>query len=83
MGGATGDGFEIEGDLTFKGLITKTVPAGTFKNCLSLYYDDGYEPYYEYYAPGIGLLDNGEIVLDSALVGGVKYNMIGDGVLLE
>ena len=81
LGGGSGDGFDIEGELSLSGFVTKAVPAGTFKNCLALYYDDGYEPYFEYYAPGVGLLDNGEIILDSAVVGGVKYNMLGDGLL--
>lgn len=71
--------FPIKGYLTFEGYVTKTVPAGTFKSCLKLRYDvegDGDNPgytYYEYYAPGVGLLDNGDIVLDSAEVGGVFY----------
>lgn len=73
--GNPNSGFRIEGALSFEGLVTKTVPAGTFKNCLKLKYDDGSEPYDEYYAPGVGLLDNGDIVLDSAFVGGVKYNL--------
>ncbi|MFH1893192.1 MAG: hypothetical protein ABIK83_10995 [Candidatus Zixiibacteriota bacterium] len=66
-------GFRIKGTLSFEELVTRTVPAGTFKNCLKLRYDDGSEPYDEYYAPGVGLLDNGDIILDSAVVGGVKY----------
>jgi hypothetical protein len=73
------NGFPIKGYLTFEGYVTKTVPAGTFKSCLKLRYDvegDGDDPgytYYEYYAPGVGLLDNGDVVLDSAEVGGVFY----------
>jgi len=72
-------GFDIKGYLTFEGYVTKSVPAGTFKNCLKLRYDvegDEYNPgytYFEYYAPGVGLLDNGDVVLDSAEVGGVFY----------
>jgi hypothetical protein len=66
-------GFQITGELSFGGLVTKTVPAGTFQKCLKLHYDDGSDPYDEYYAPGIGLLDNGDIALDSAYVGGVMY----------
>jgi hypothetical protein len=67
---------EIKGKMTLEGYVTRSVPAGTFKNCLELRYDeagDYPETYYEYYAPGVGLLDDGTIVLDSAVVGGVRY----------
>lgn len=73
--GNPSNGFTISGDLFYQGLVTKTVPAGTFQNCVKLYYDDGVDPYYEYYAPGVGLLDNGSLVLDSAVVGSVRYGM--------
>jgi len=69
-------GFRIKGKLTFVGYATKTVPAGTFQNCIKLHYDVEDDPPYsydEYYAPNVGLLDNGDIVLDSAVVGGVNY----------
>jgi hypothetical protein len=68
-------GFRVKGSLSFQGYVTKTVPAGTFKDCLKLFYDDEDEPYYEYYAPGVGLLDNGNYVLDSARIGGISYGM--------
>jgi len=73
--------FQIAGTLTFRGYVTKTVAAGTFKNCIALEYvqkdTDGsiIANYFEYYAPGLGLLDNGDIVLDSATIGGVRYGM--------
>ena len=67
---------KIQGTLTFGGYVNKTVPAGTFKNCIKLRYDeagDYSETYYEYYASGVGLLDDGNRVLDSAFIDGVKY----------
>ncbi|MEZ5358997.1 MAG: hypothetical protein R3F48_09230 [Candidatus Zixiibacteriota bacterium] len=69
---------DIEGTLTFINYESKTVPAGTFESVAELYYDptgDDPEdpPYSEFYAPGIGLLDNGDMVLDSAFIGGVWY----------
>ncbi|MCK4657003.1 MAG: hypothetical protein KAT85_08205 [candidate division Zixibacteria bacterium] len=69
-------GFKIKGKITFEGYVTKTVPAGTFQNCFKLRYDVEDDPpysYHEYYAPNVGLLDNGDAVLDSAVVGGVTY----------
>ncbi len=70
--------FNIEGDLSFVNYVSKTVPAGTYLGVAELYYDPvGNEPddppYYEYYAPGIGLLDNGDLVLDSAFIDGTWY----------
>ncbi len=61
----------VEGSLTFDGYVNKTVPAGTFSNVIKLHYlpDD----YYEYYAKGIGLLDNGDYVLDSAFIDSVWH----------
>jgi hypothetical protein len=75
VNGDPGNGFTISGDLHYQGLATKTVPAGTFQNCVKLYYDDGIDPYHEYYAPDVGLLDNGSLILDSAIVGSVSYGM--------
>ncbi len=75
VNGSPTNGFSISGDLYYQGLVTKTVPAGTFQNCIKLYYDDGAEPYYEYYAPAVGLLDNGSLVLDSAVVESARYGM--------
>ncbi len=61
----------ISGDLKYNGYVDKTVPAGTFNGAIKfLYITEGYS---EYYAWGIGLLDNGDYVLDSAFVGGVWY----------
>jgi hypothetical protein len=59
------------GSLKFKGYITHTVSAGQFDSVAHfLYLTDGYS---EYYAKGVGLLDNDDYVLDSAFVGGIWY----------
>lgn len=63
----------ICGNLVFKGYVSKTVSAGTFDNSIELYYDDCDEVYTEWYAPGVGLLDDGNYVLDSAVIDGVTY----------
>jgi hypothetical protein len=61
----------ISGILKFKGYSTYTVPAGQFDSTIQMaYITDGYS---EYYAKGVGLLDNEDYVLDSAYVGGVWY----------
>lgn len=61
----------ISGILKFKGYSTYTVPAGQFDSTIQIsYITDGYS---EYYARGVGLLDNEDYVLDSAFVGGVWY----------
>ena len=66
------------GDVTFTGYVTKIVPAGSFASVAQIHYDpEGNDPedppYDEFYAAGVGLLDNGDLVLDSAFVGGVWY----------
>ena len=61
------------GNLSFLGYVTKTVGAGTFTDAIQIYYDDGDAPYSEYYAPNVGLLDNEDIVLDSAVINGISY----------
>ncbi|RKX17687.1 MAG: hypothetical protein DRP51_10430, partial [Candidatus Zixiibacteriota bacterium] len=64
----------ISGQLDFMGYISKTVPAGQYDDVIKLYYQpDDEENYYEYYARGVGLLDNGDYILDSAYIGGVWY----------
>jgi len=61
----------ISGILKFKGYSTYTVPAGQFDSTIQLsYVTDGYS---EYYAKGVGLLDNEDYVLDSACVDSVWY----------
>jgi len=61
----------ISGTLKFKGYVAFDAPAGHFENVIKLYYiPDGY---YEHYAKGVGLLDNEDMVLDSAFVGGVWF----------
>lgn len=70
--------FDIAGTLTFIDYTSKTVPAGTFDTVAELYYDPAGDdpedpPYTEYYAPGVGLLDNGDLILDSAFIGGVWH----------
>ncbi len=63
--------FPAVGVLKFEGFIEKSVPAGDFTDVARIYYvtDD----YYEYYAKGVGLLDNDDYVLDSAYIGGKWY----------
>lgn len=62
------------GSLDFMGYVTDTVPAGIFSDVIKLYYQpDGEPSYYEYYARGVGLLDNEDYILDSAYIGGVWY----------
>ena len=71
-------GIRIRGKMTLAGYVPRSVPAGSFKNCLKLRYDEEgeyRETYYEYYAPGVGLIDDGTIILDSAIIGGVRYGM--------
>ena len=58
----------ISGTLRFKGFIEHTVPAGEFTDVARIHYEtDGYN---EYYAKGVGLLDNEDYVLDSAYIDG-------------
>jgi len=63
---------EISGTLKFKGYEAYTTPTGlNFDDAIKFFYiPDGY---YEHYARNVGLLDNGDFVLDSAYVGGVWY----------
>ncbi len=63
--------FNVSGKLIFKGFIEKSVPAGDFKDVARIYYET--DDYYEYYAEGVGLLDNEDYVLDSAFIGGKWY----------
>ncbi len=66
--------YELGGKLQFSGYVTKEVKAGKFSNVLKFHYSpDGGDPYDEYYAKGVGLLDNGEYLLDSAYIGGKWY----------
>ena len=60
------------GTLTFLGYVTKTVGAGTFTDAIKIYYDED-APYSEFYAPNVGLLDNEDIILDSAVINGISY----------
>ena len=61
----------ITGTLRFKGFVEHSVPAGDFTDVARVHYEtDGYN---EYYARGIGLLDNEDYVLDSAHVNGKWY----------
>ncbi|MCK5127757.1 MAG: BACON domain-containing protein [candidate division Zixibacteria bacterium] len=65
---------DIEGDLSFTGYVTKTVPAGTFPGTAELFYEPSNDSSYsEYYAPGVGLLDNEDLIMDSAFIGGIWY----------
>ncbi|HER00435.1 MAG TPA: hypothetical protein ENO22_13925 [candidate division Zixibacteria bacterium] len=71
--GGTAYTFSITGTLVFEGFVDKTVPAGSFGDVARIHYYDIDEnsdttQYYEYYAPGVGLLDNEIYVLDSAFI---------------
>ncbi len=63
------------GNLYFRGYLTMMVPAGEYDSVIDLYYSviEPEDQYHEYYAKNIGLLDNGDLILDSAYVGGVWY----------
>lgn len=62
------------GHIEFDGYVTRQVKANTFNNAIKLHYTPANDSAYdEYYAKGIGLLDNGYYFLDSALIGGVWY----------
>jgi hypothetical protein len=63
--------FTAAGTLKFEGFIEKDVPAGNFKDVARIYYVT--DNYNEYYAKGVGLLDNEDYVLDSAFIGGKWY----------
>jgi hypothetical protein len=64
----------FSGTLVYKGFTTDSVRAGKFSDCIKIHYlPDGDTPYDEIYARHVGLLDNGDLTLDSALVGGVWY----------
>lgn len=65
---------EISGSIFFTAYVTRQVPAGTFKATAQLHYlQDDDNDYNEFYAPGVGLLDDGDFVLDSANIGGVWF----------
>ena len=71
-----GTSFEatFSGSLLYKGFTADTVGAGIFTDCIKIHYlPDGDTPYDEIYARNVGLLDNGDLTLDSAFVGGVWY----------
>jgi len=63
--------FDISGNLRFEGFINYMVPAGDFEDVVQLYYVE--DAYSEYYARGVGLLDNEDYVLDSAYIDGTWY----------
>jgi hypothetical protein len=75
--------FTVTGYLIFDGYSTHTVNAGTFDNCMTLLYTpldargnpdrNSPDAYREYYAPNVGLIDNGDIVLDSAFINDIRY----------
>jgi hypothetical protein len=61
--------------MEFVGYCSKTVHAGSFNNVVKMHYItcDLFDEYYEYYAKGIGLLDEEDYALDSAFIGGSWY----------
>jgi hypothetical protein len=71
VSGTVDEIFDISGNLRFEGFVDYSVPAGDFENVIQLYYIE--DDYNEYYAPGVGLLDNEDYVLDSAYIDGVWY----------
>jgi hypothetical protein len=67
---------ETSGTLINRGGIVKEVPAGRFEDVLKIHYIQELPQqleYDEYYAPGVGLIDNGDLILDSAFIGGIWY----------
>jgi len=71
VSGTVNEVFDISGHLRFEGFVDYSVPAGNFENVIQLYYIE--DDYNEYYAPGVGLLDNDDYVLDSAYIDGTWY----------
>lgn len=71
VSGTVSEVFDISGNLRFEGFVDYLVPAGDFENVIQIYYIE--DDYNEYYAPGVGLLDNEDYVLDSAYIGGTWF----------
>lgn len=72
----------IRGNLTFQGYVVDSVPAGKFTNAIQLHYVQYIDSasitvdtieYDEFYGKNAGLLDDGDMILDSAFVDGVWY----------
>jgi hypothetical protein len=61
--------------IRFIGYCSKEVTAGQFDSVLKICYFPGDDEfgYYEYYAKGVGLLDDENYSLDSAFIGGIWY----------
>ncbi len=65
---------EDSGHIEFLGYVTREVKAGIFSSVLKLHYTPANDTAYdEFYAKGVGLIDNGYYFLDSALIGGIWY----------
>ncbi|MBD3381003.1 MAG: hypothetical protein GF404_02275 [candidate division Zixibacteria bacterium] len=65
------EAFNLSGSLRFEDFVTYDQNGLNYSEVAHIYYID--DDYSEYYAPGVGLLDNGDYVLDSAYVGGKWY----------
>ncbi|MEE9443362.1 MAG: hypothetical protein V3V99_11925 [candidate division Zixibacteria bacterium] len=64
----------VSGQLSFVDYGKVQILGRIFESVIQLHYTpDGEPEYYEFYAPYVGLLNNGDIELDSAFVGGVWY----------
>lgn len=62
------------GTTVYRGDVQRTVPAGLFDSVIQITYNPaGQSSYDEYYARNVGLLDDGDYILDSAFVGGIWY----------
>jgi hypothetical protein len=79
------DSFRTFGKITFDGYATRTLNQVDLDSCLKLDYDyvtkvyfkngsvlDDSTKYTEYWAKGIGLLDDGDLHLDRAIINGVE-----------
>lgn len=62
---------EISGTIFFASYVARQIPAGIFRAVAQFHYSP--DDYDEFYAPGVGLLDNGDLILDSAYVGGIWF----------
>lgn len=62
------------GTIVYRGGVERTVPAGVFDTVIKLTYNPAEQPSYdEYYARGVGLIDDGDYRLDSAFINGIWY----------
>lgn len=61
---------DFSGSIELQGFVPRTVPAGSFGDVAKLHYlPDDYD---EYYARDVGLIDDGDYILDSAIIAGQR-----------